>query len=135
VVEGSSAGAAAILVVIAAYQIALALGAPWGEPAFSDHPETGDKVLSHSYRIISGVAAAVVVLAAWVVAACGGLVARGPFSDRLLTGATWFIAAYLVVDIVANLGSASAAKRWIGGTAKLLAALLCIIVALNGGTT
>ena len=134
-VKGSAAGAAALLVVIAAYQLALTVGAPWGEPAFSDHPETGDKVLSPSYRIISGVAAAVVALAAWVVAARGDLVAKGPFSDPLLTGATWFIAAYLVVDTVSNIGSASAAKRWIGGTAKILVAVLCIIVALRAGTT
>ena len=96
---------------------------------------TRDKVLSPSYRVISGLAAAVVVLAAWVVAARGDLVAKGPFSDRLLTGATWFIAAYLVVDAVSNISSASAAKRWIGGTAKTLVAVLCIIVALRAGTT
>ena len=77
-VEGSAAGATALLVIIAAYQIALAVGAPWGEPAFSDHPETGDKVLAPSYRIISGVAAAVVALAAWVVAAAATSSPKGP---------------------------------------------------------
>jgi hypothetical protein len=122
-----------LLVAIAVYQAALACGAPWGEPAFSLHPETGDKVLSPGFRVVSGVSAGLVLAAAWVVAAHGGIVGAAGLPNGLHVGLTWFIATYLVVDAVVNLGSASAMKRWLGGAAKVAVALCCVVVAVMPG--
>jgi hypothetical protein len=131
--EAAAIIGALLLVAIAIYQAALACGAPWGEPAFSRQPETGDTVLSPGFRIVSGVAAGVVLAAAWVVAARGGIVSAGGLADGLHLGFTWFIAAYLVVDAVVNLGSVRALKRWLGGAAKVTVALCCVVVAVRPG--
>lgn len=122
-----------LLVAIAVYQAALACGAPWGEPAFSLHAEIGDKVLSPGVRVASGASAGLALAAAWIVAARGGILgADGP--PRVATwGLTWFIAIYMAVDAVVNLGSASALKRWLGGAAKVAVALCCVVVAIRPG--
>lgn len=127
----SAIGGAALLIGIAIYQMALALGAPWGEPALSQHPEAGDKVLAPPYRVVSGFSAVLVVLAAWVIAARGGVVDAGSMRHGFLTGMTWFIGAYLVVDALVNVNSASAIKRWLGGVTKVAVALCCVIVATS----
>lgn len=133
VTETSAIGGAALLITIAIYQMALAFGAPLGEPAFSLHPEAGDKVLSPPYRLVSGFSALLVALAAWVIAARGGVISTGGLSRGLLTGLTWFIGGYLVVDALVNLNSASVIKRWLGGCTKVAAAFCCVAVAITAG--
>jgi hypothetical protein len=131
--EAAAITGSLLLVAIAVYQAALACGAPWDEAAFSLHPETGDKVLSPGFRVVSGVAAGLALVAAWVVAARGGVVGAAGLANGLHLGLTWFIATYLVVDAVVNLGSVSAMKRWLGGAAKVAVALCCVVVAVRPG--
>lgn len=70
-----------------------------------------------------------VVLAAWVIAARGGVVGAGGACPGVLAGLSWFIGGYLVVDAIVNLGSSSALKRWLGGATKVAIAGCCVVVA------
>lgn len=137
-VELSASIVATLLAALCAYHVAMALGAPWGEPAFSAHPFGAKPAargarLSPGYRAVSGIAAAVVAGAAWVVSARGGVVPDGSVDQGLLAGLTWLTGGYFLVGAVANLGSAIEAKRRLGGAVKVLIALGCAVVALGLG--
>lgn len=127
----SAVGAALLLIALAIYQAAIALGAPWGEPAFSADPETGDKSLLPGHRVVSAVAAAAAVGSAWVVAARGDVIGSGRLTDGPLGVLTWFIGGYLVLDAIVNISSSSAMKRWLGGAMKVAISACCVIVALK----
>ena len=130
-VEVPAGVALTLLGAIAAYQIALAFGTPGADVAFSRSPQKGETVLSSGCRIASAIAAGLVVLAGWIVAARANLLPAGPLGDGFLTWTTWLIAIYLVVDVAANVAASSVAKRWIGGGGKALAAMMCMLVAIQ----
>jgi hypothetical protein len=127
----SAVGAALLLIALAIYQAALALGAPWGESAFSANPETGDKLLLPGYRVVSAVTAAMAVGSALVVAARADVIGSGRLTDGLLGVLTWFISGYLLLDAIVNISSASAMKRWLGSAVKVVISACCVIVALE----
>lgn len=131
--EAAAITGSLLLVAIAVYQAALACGAPWGEPTFSLDPETGDKVLTPGFRVVSGVSAGLALAAAWVVAARGGVVGAAGLANGLHLVLTWAVATYVAVDAVVNLGAASAMKRWLGGATKVAVALCCVVVAVRPG--
>ena len=73
-------------------------------------------------------AAGITVLAAYVVAARGQLVSDGELDDRLLTWGTGIIGAYLAVNALTDLASASVVKRWGASAAKTVAAAMCAVI-------
>lgn len=119
--------AVVLLVAIAAFQLALALGAPWGAAAWGgQHPG----VLPRRFRIASGIAALVVYpLIIALVLASAGIIGDGwlPVDGALIM---WALAGLLGIGAVVNFVSRSAPeRRW--GAVALTIALCCVVIALG----
>jgi hypothetical protein len=128
-VRSNRAGRAAVLAAtgfagIALFQIALALGAPWGHAAWGG----AEAHLSTAQRIGSGVAAAVWTAAGLVVLGRAGFWRLGN-SMRLYRWGTWFLVALLGLSAVPNLISQSRWENFLLGPLSALLAILCTIVA------
>lgn len=125
----SAAGVLAVVLlpVVAVFQLALALGAPWGAAAWGGrHPG----VLPRRLRIASGVAGVVVypLTIVLVLHAAGWL--TNAWLDGLGSLPMWFLAALLGLGALANFASRSPIER-IWGPVALAAAVCCGILALN----
>jgi hypothetical protein len=119
--------AVALLGVITAFQLALALGAPWGAAAWGGR---SPGVLPTRLRIASGVVAVVVYpLLMALVLASAGLIDDGWLpADRTLI--MWVLAGLLGVGALMNFASRSRPERnW--GAIALTIALCCVVIALR----
>jgi hypothetical protein len=119
--------AAAGFLVIAAFQAALALGAPLGRAAW------GGKQARLSSRLRVGSAVAVVI---WIIA---GLIVLGragsevsPFPDVVERWGTWILVGLLPVGALMNVASSSPWERYLWGPLAVLLAALTLVVALSG---
>lgn len=120
----ASAAAATGLAVIACFQIALALGAPWGQAAWGG----AQAHLPPELRVGSAISAAVLALAAVVVLAR----ARhwGPSrAGSLLRWSTWVLVPLLALSALGNFASTSRWENLLMGPLALLISLLCLVVA------
>lgn len=108
--------AAALLLGVTAFQGALAAGAPWGAHAYGGRAQTRRGVLSPGYRVMSLAAATSLSLAAWVLLAGGGLVARGRVPRAVVDRAAWVCVGFFALNTVGNLASTSPVERWLLGS-------------------
>jgi len=111
---------------IAAFQVALAAGAPFGRAAWGGSHER----LPRKLRVASAVAAGVWVLAALVVLADAGFDVS-PIPASVADWATWVLAA-LLLGAVMNFLSRSRLERIIWGPIALVLAGLTAFVASAG---
>lgn len=126
--EAAAVGAAVILQVVAAVQVGLAYGAPWGDHVYGGRAETADGVLTPRYRLMSALAVPILLLATWIVLAKAELVS----TDAVwIDWAIWVVFGYLVVNTVGNISSSSKIERYLMGSASLVAAGLTLVVALG----
>lgn len=109
---------------IAAFQVALAAGAPFGRAAWGGAHER----LPRNLRVASAVAAGVWVLVALIVLAGAGFEAS-PISVSVADRATWVVAGLLLVGAVMNFISRSRSERLIWGPVALVLAGLTVFVA------
>jgi hypothetical protein len=126
--RGRSAGVAAAFgfAGIAAYQVALALGAPFGGAAWGGtHPGT----LPPGLRVASVVGAVLWGLAALIVLQRVGMSSVLPFGRAFVRRATWVLVVLSFMSGVANFASRSAAERFILAPIAIALAILCFIVA------
>ena len=123
--------AAVLLVVAALLQVGLALGAPWGSIAYGGRMANPNGTLPKRLRLMSAVAAAVLLLATYVVVARGGLIESG-WSQDFLTWATWVIAGLMVLNTIGNLASSNPIERFVLGLMTAAVAVLAGLVALRG---
>ena len=114
------------LLLIAAFQLALALGAPFGRAAWGG----GSERLPRRLRIASGVAVFAWLFAALVVLARVGyeVPILSPGFARI---ATWVVAGILVVGTLANMASRSRLERAIWAPTSLVLAILVVVVAMS----
>jgi hypothetical protein len=112
---------------VAAFQVALAAGAPLGRAAWGGAHEW----LPRNLRVASAVAAGVWVFAALVVLAGAGFQAS-PIPASVAGWATWVLVGLLLVGAVMNLLSRSRPERIIWGPVALALAGLTVIVASAG---
>ncbi len=120
--------AAAIgFLVIAAFQVALALGAPLGRAAWGG---AYDQELPTGLRIASGVAVAVWVLAALIVLGRAGI-GVVPLPYGVLRWGTWVLVGLLFVGALLNIASSSEWERFSWGPVALIEGVLCLFVALR----
>jgi hypothetical protein len=113
----------------AAFQAALALGAPLGSASWGGAYQGQ---LPTGLRIASGVAVCVYVLFALIVLGRGGI--RGvPLPYGVLRWGTWVLAGLMLVGALPNLASSSGWERFGWGPLALTLALLCLFVALRAG--
>ena len=112
---------------IAAFQVALAAGAPIGRAAWGGAHER----LPGKLRVASAVAAFVWVLAALIVLAGAGFEAS-PIPASVADSATWALAGLLLVGAAMNSLSRSRLERRIWVPVALFLAALTVIVASAG---
>jgi hypothetical protein len=111
------------------FQIALALGAPWGRAAYGGQ---APGVLPRHFRISSAVAAVVWIGVALIVARRGGIPVWAPLPDAWLPVAIWVVVGLLAIAVVLNTITLSVIERaiWLPVTLVLFGATL--VVALTG---
>ena len=113
--------AAGFCLLFAAFQAALALGAPFGQIAWGGQ----SAVLPASLRMASAGAAAFLVLAAAMMAGRAGLWGRRwpPLIFRAFNG---LLCLQLALNTAANLASQTAAERFGMGSATAIGLALCV---------
>jgi len=123
----SAAGVAAVgFVVVASFQAALALGAPWGRAAWGGAHER----LPNRLRVASGFAVALWLAAALVVLARAGY-DWSPIPVSVARWGTWVLFGMLVVGTLMNLASRSRLERLIQTPTAVVLSVLCLVVALD----
>jgi hypothetical protein len=114
-------------VLLAAFQVALALGVPWGRAAWGGAHER----LPRGFRIASALAAGFWVLAALVVLARGGH-DMSPIPDGVGRWGTWVLFGLLVLGTLMNLASRSRIERLVQTPTAAVLAVLTFLVASSG---
>ncbi len=117
--------AVSLIALVALFQIALAIGAPWGIAAWGGQ---NHGVLSRRLWIASAVSAMVLALTGWVVPAKSSVVDVSPIPSDWLTVATWVVTGYFLLGTLANLASRSKPER-LWGPISLVIAVCCGLVA------
>jgi hypothetical protein len=123
----AAVAAAAGFLLQAAFQGALALGAPLGHAAWGGSYEGQ---LPMSLRIASGVAVGVYVLFALIVVGRGGFRVM-PLPYGVLRWGTWVLAGLMFLGGLLNLASSSGWERFGWGPFSLILGVLCLLVALR----
>ncbi len=118
--------AAAGFLVIAAFQLALALGAPLGRAAYGGR----NAVLSPTLRRASAVAVVIWLLAAFVILGAGGAVAV-PLPEVVLGIGPWVLVVLSVLGALVNLASSSPWERFGWAPFSAALAVLSFIVATS----
>jgi hypothetical protein len=113
---------------MAAFQVALALGAPLGQHVLGGR-NTG--VLSRRLRVASVAAAAILAGAAIVVLARSAVIGWPAEFAGLLGPACWVIAGYMALNTLGNLKSTSRLERTVFAGVTAILAILCGYVALT----
>jgi hypothetical protein len=119
--------AAAGFLAIAAFQAALALGAPVGRAAWGGiHARLPVKL-----RIASAFAVGVWMLAALIILGRAGSQVS-PLPPAFARWGTWILFGVNLLAALMNFASHSSWERFLWAPAALILAVLCLIVALNG---
>jgi hypothetical protein len=122
-------GAAVVLVGIAAFQVALVFGAPWG--AYTQGGGT-EGALDTSGRVLAAASCALLLLMA---AAILARVREGPLRNapgRLVTALAWFTTVYSAVAVVLNLATQSSSERAVFAPVAIL--LFALVVTTMAGS-
>jgi len=123
--------AAVLFGALALFQVALALGAPWGAFAYGGRAIQEDGTLPITYRLASAVAAVVLVLFAIVILTRAGVI--GTAGDSTLVSVlSWVIVAFLVLNTLSNVSAKHWIERFVFGGITVVLAVLCAIVAVAG---
>jgi hypothetical protein len=112
---------------LAGFQVALALGAPWGRAAWGG----GDDDLSSGLRLASAVSAGIFLAAAFIVLGRAGLWTSVLPSGVYRWGSRALVAA-MTLSALANFASSSTWERFMLGPLALVLAFLCLVVARGG---
>jgi hypothetical protein len=123
----AAAGAAIGFSGLAAFQGALALGAPLGRAAWGG----SSMYLPLELRIGSGVAVGVWLFAALLVLRRSGILAA-PLSSAVARWGVWILVGLLALGAVMNFASPSVWERVIWGPFGLVMLVLCVLVARGG---
>jgi hypothetical protein len=117
--------------IVAAFQLLLALGAPWGRAALGG---SNEGTLPPELRVVSSVSMAVFVAAAAVVLGRAGFWGGERYSGAFRVG-TWALVVILPLGAVMNLASSSPWERfgWAPFTALLTVATFITARSRSGG--
>ena len=122
--RAAAVAAAVGFAALAAFQLALAAGTPWGHAAWGG----ARAELTGPERTGSAVGAAVWAGAVLIVLGRAGLW-RAPGPARLYRWGTWFLAAVSALAVLPNVASQSRWENAIVAPLALLLAILCTVVA------
>jgi hypothetical protein len=112
--------------LVAGFQVALAMGAPWGRAAWGGAHET----LPIGLRVASGFAVGFWLVAALVVLARAGYDVS-PVPVSVAGWGIWVLFGMLALGTVLNLASRSRLERLVQSPIAALLSALCLIVALD----
>lgn len=129
-VTAAAVTAAALLTGFAAFQLALAGGAPLGGHVWGGRSTSA--VFSPPLRIVSALAAAALIWMAGVILARADLVAINPVPPRWLARTAWIIAGYMVLNAIGNLASTSTVEQLVFGPITATIAATAAVVAHHG---
>lgn len=123
--EVAAVVAAALLVVVALFQLALAVGLPWGRAAYGGQHRGA---LPTGLRVASAAAFVLWSVVALGVLRRGGLDVPSPLPDGWLGTAGWVLVAVMALALVANTITPSRVERalWAPTSAVTLAALVTL---------
>jgi hypothetical protein len=124
--QHAAVAATALLLLLALFQLLLAVGVPWGRAAWRG----AHRVLPKKLRLASLAAAPVLLFAGWIVLARSDLVAPGSSSlwIRILT---WAFAVYFSLNTVGNLSSKSNIEKCLMTPVAVVLAVFFFVVALS----
>ena len=120
--------AALAMVGVAAFQLALVFGAPWG--VYTQGGGTAG-ALDASGRVFAGVSCVILLVMA---AAILARVREGPLKNtpgKLVTALAWFTAIYAAVAVVLNLSTSSSSERAVFAPTAILL-LVLVLTAMVG---
>ena len=120
---------AGLLIPVAAFQAALAGGAPWGDVSYGGRAGATGGVLPRSYRAMSAASVLLLALAAWVVLAHAGLVPSGVLGDELPRAAVWVVFGFLLINTATNAASTHPLERFVFGAISFVSAAASFVVA------
>lgn len=120
--------AALILLVVAVFQIALALGAPFGDAVLGGHAGTVDGVLTAPYRWMALAQAGLVLVLASLLLRRGGVIAVPRLSDHVMRIITMGIAVLMALNTVANVTAPHPGERAMGLATLTVAVLSALLV-------
>ena len=122
---------AVLFVGLALFQIALALGAPWGAHVYGGRAVAEDGTLPGKWRAASAAASVVLLLFGWVMLARGGVIETS-IDDTLLAVLAWMVVAYMAINAAMNFASKDSLERWLFGSVTVVLVVLCSVVAAAG---
>ena len=118
---------AAVTTLLVVFQLALALGAPWGRLAWGgQHPGT----LPVGYRVGSAASILIYAFLASIVLDRGGVIGLYPAGFSVV--ATWVVFGFLTLGVLMNAVSRSKPERYLMTPVALVLAGLALLVALLG---
>lgn len=123
--------AALLFGVMALFQVALALGVPWGQYAFGGRAVRDDGTLPPAYRLASAVAAVLLLLFAAVILVRGGVIGSAGDST-VVTVLSWVIVAFMAINTPMNFMGKHWIERYVFGGITLVLVVLCAVVAVAG---
>ena len=124
--------AAVVMVGIAAFQVALVFGAPWG--VYTQGGET-EGALDTSGRVFAAVSCAILLVMA------AGILARvreGPLKHapgKLVTALSWFTTIYSALAVVLNLATQSSSERAVFAPTAVLLFVLVVTTMVGSRRT
>ena len=130
-VETAAIAAAVLFGVVALFQLALALGIPWGAFAFGGRAVRDNGTLPPAYRAASAVTAVVLVLFAVVILTRAGVIGASGDST-LVTVMSWVIVAFMAINTPMNLLGRHWLEKYVFGGITLVLVVLCAVVAASG---
>ena len=124
--------AVVVMLGIAAFQVALVFGAPWG--AYTQGGET-EGALDTGGRVLAAVSCAILVVMA---AAILARVREGPLKNaprRLVTILAWFTTIYSTLAVVLNLATQSSSERAVFAPTAILLFVLVVTTMVGSRQT
>ena len=126
----AAAVGAALLGVVALLQLALAIGAPYGQHVWGGRSET--EVLPAGLRVASAIGALVLVWMATVILARADVIKAKPVPTGWLGRTTWGITALMVLNTLGNVASESTFEQTVFTPITAVIAILSAVVARRG---
>lgn len=131
IVQIASVAAAVLIAGVAAFQVALAMGAPCGDAVFGGNAPTRSGVLTVPFRALAVVQAIVLVLVGWVLLARAETVGIPFLGAGSLMWVTWVVVVFFILNSVANFAAPHPIERWVMGSITLALSGLGLFIALN----
>jgi hypothetical protein len=130
VTEGLAIAACGLLLLGAAFQLALSAGAPWAAAAYGGRAVLSDGRLPSRYRATSLITAVVLIAIGWLLLLRGGVVGAAS-ENSALTLACWGFALLFAVNTVGNLAGRHPLERWGMGVLTACLTVVCVLLAIG----